>query len=41
MSESDKFEITIPKNISKQGSVDTEVISDGKGSDDGNEVSAN
>ena len=38
MSESDKSETTISKNIGEQGSVDTEVIPDGKSSDNGNEV---
>ena len=40
MIESDRSEIAILENIGEQGSVETEVVSNGKGSDDGNEVSA-
>jgi len=40
MSESDRSETAIPENIGEQGNVDTEVILDGKGSNDENEVSA-
>ena len=37
---SHRSEIAIPENIGEQGNVDTEVILDGKGSNDENEVSA-
>ncbi|KAA0032805.1 Copia protein [Cucumis melo var. makuwa] len=40
MSESDRYEIVIPENIGEQGNVDIEVILDGNGSNDENEVSA-
>ena len=40
MSKSDRSETTILKSIGEQGNVDTEVILDGKGNNDENEVSA-
>ncbi|TYK06339.1 reverse transcriptase [Cucumis melo var. makuwa] len=40
MNESDKSETIIPENIDEQGNVNTEVILDGKGSNDENKVSA-
>ena len=39
MSESARFKTVIPKNIGEPGNVNTEVILNGKGSNDENEVS--